>query len=200
MVALRLGMDGEELEALRLAALIHDVGKISVPAEILSKPGRLSDNEFELIKVHAQAGHDVLQSIAFDRPVAEMVLQHHERLDGSGYPQGLRGEGILPAARVIAVADVYEAMTSHRPTGPAWRRTRPSPNCARGRAGATTPRRSRPAWRSSTRGSCSRPNRAALAARPQPSQAAGSASALRPLPGSETPRARRSCASVVHPS
>ena len=113
-----MGMDGEELEGLRLAALIHDVGKISVPAEILSKPGRLSANEFELIKVHAQAGHDVLQSIAFDQPVAEMVLQHHERLDGSGYPQGLSGEGILPAARVIAVADVYEAMTSHRPYRP----------------------------------------------------------------------------------
>lgn len=117
-VAVSMGMDGEELEGLRLAALIHDVGKISVPAEILSKPGRLNENEFELIKVHAQAGHDVLQSIAFDQPVAEMVLQHHERLDGSGYPQGLSGEGILPAARVIAVADVYEAMTSHRPYRP----------------------------------------------------------------------------------
>jgi HD-GYP domain-containing protein (c-di-GMP phosphodiesterase class II) len=117
-VALSMGMDGKQLEALRLAALIHDVGKISVPAEILSKPGRLNENEFELIKVHAQAGHDVLQSIAFDQPVAEMVLQHHERLDGSGYPQGLSGEGILPAARVIAVADVYEAMTSHRPYRP----------------------------------------------------------------------------------
>jgi PAS domain S-box-containing protein/putative nucleotidyltransferase with HDIG domain len=117
-VALRMGMDADEMDALRLAALIHDVGKISVPAEILSKPGRLSENEFELIKVHAQAGHDVLQSIAFDQPVAEMVLQHHERLDGSGYPQGLRGESILPAARVIAVADVYEAMTSHRPYRP----------------------------------------------------------------------------------
>jgi PAS domain S-box-containing protein/putative nucleotidyltransferase with HDIG domain len=117
-IAERMGMDAAEMDALRLAALIHDVGKISVPAEILSKPGRLNENEFALIKVHAQAGHDVLQSIAFDQPVAEMVLQHHERLDGSGYPQGLRGEEILPAARVIAVADVYEAMTSHRPYRP----------------------------------------------------------------------------------
>jgi len=117
-IALRMGIEGEELEALRLAALIHDVGKISVPAEILSKPGRLSANEFELIKMHAQTGHDVLQPIAFDQPVAQMVLQHHERLDGSGYPQGLRGEEILPAARMIAVADVYEAMTSHRPYRP----------------------------------------------------------------------------------
>jgi HD-GYP domain-containing protein (c-di-GMP phosphodiesterase class II) len=111
-------MPGGEIDGLRLAALIHDVGKISVPAEILSKPGRLGQNEFELIKVHAQAGHDVLQSIVFERPVAEMVLQHHERLDGSGYPRGLRGEEILPEARVMAVADVYEAMTSHRPYRP----------------------------------------------------------------------------------
>jgi len=117
-VAERMGIGGDELDALRLAALIHDVGKISVPAEILSKPGRLSANEFELIKVHAQAGHDVLQSIAFEQPVADMVLQHHERLDGSGYPQGLRRDEILRGARVIAVADVYEAMTSHRPYRP----------------------------------------------------------------------------------
>jgi PAS domain S-box-containing protein/putative nucleotidyltransferase with HDIG domain len=117
-VAARMGLDGDELDALRLAALIHDVGKISVPAEILSKPGRLTVNEFELIKVHAQSGHDVLLSIDFDQPVADMVLQHHERVDGSGYPGGLRGDEILRAARVIAVADVYEAMTSHRPYRP----------------------------------------------------------------------------------
>ena len=117
-IATRLGMSGGELDGLRLAALIHDVGKISVPAEILSKPGRLTENEFELIKVHAQAGHDVLQTIAFDQPVAGMVLQHHERLDGSGYPDGLRGDDILPGARVMAVADVYEAMISHRPYRP----------------------------------------------------------------------------------
>ena len=117
-VAMHMGLNGEGLEALRLAALIHDVGKISVPAEILSRPGRLGANEFELIKAHAQTGHDVLRSIDFDQPVAEMVLQHHERLDGSGYPQGLSGEDILPAARVIAVADVYEAMISDRPYRP----------------------------------------------------------------------------------
>jgi PAS domain S-box-containing protein/putative nucleotidyltransferase with HDIG domain len=117
-IATRMGMSGGDLNGLRLAALIHDVGKISVPAEILSKPGRISQNEFELIKVHAQAGHDVLQTIAFEQPVARMVLQHHERLDGSGYPDGLRGDDILPQARVMAVADVYEAMTSHRPYRP----------------------------------------------------------------------------------
>ena len=117
-IAKRMGMSGGELDGLRLAALIHDVGKISVPAEILSKPGRLTQNEFELIKVHAQAGHDVLQTVAFEQPVARMVLQHHERLDGSGYPDGLSGDDILPGARVMAVADVYEAMTSHRPYRP----------------------------------------------------------------------------------
>jgi PAS domain S-box-containing protein len=117
-IATRMGMSGGELDGLRLAALIHDVGKISVPVEILSKPGRLSENEFELIKVHAQAGHDVLQTVAFEQPVARMVLQHHERLDGSGYPDGLRGDDILLEARVMAVADVYEAMISHRPYRP----------------------------------------------------------------------------------
>ena len=93
------------------------MGEISVLAEILSKPGRLTTTEFELIKVHAQAGHDVLQSIDFESPVATMVLQHHERLDGSGYPGGLRGEEILLEARVLAVADVYEAMTATGRTG-----------------------------------------------------------------------------------
>ncbi len=117
-IASRMGVPDGELDGLRFAALIHDVGKISVPAEILSKPGQLSENEFELIKGHAQAGHDVLQSIGFEQPVAEMVLQHHERLDGSGYPNGLRGDEILPEARVMAVAGVYEAMTSHRPYRP----------------------------------------------------------------------------------
>jgi PAS domain S-box-containing protein len=116
--AARMGLDERRLEALRLAALIHDVGKISVPAEILSKPGRLTPTEFELIKVHAQAGHDVLQPVAFESPVAEMVLQHHERIDGSGYPQGLSGDDILLDARVMAVADVCAAMTSHRPYRP----------------------------------------------------------------------------------
>ena len=84
-------MDGAELDGLRLGALIHDIGKISVPAEILAKPGRLSDVEFNLIKQHPQAGYDILAVIDFGRPVAEMVLQHHERLDGSGYPQGPAG-------------------------------------------------------------------------------------------------------------
>jgi len=114
-IATDMGMAGEQLAALRHAGLIHDIGKVAVPAEILSKPGRLSAVEFELIKQHPATGFDILASIDFGAPVAEMVLQHHERLDGSGYPRGLAGEAILPEAKILAVADVVEAMSSHRP-------------------------------------------------------------------------------------
>ncbi len=114
-IAADMGMDGEALEALRLGGLIHDIGKIAVPAEILAKPGRLSEVEFNLIKQHPATGFDILGAIDFGRPVAEMVLQHHERLDGSGYPRALTGKDILPEARILAVADVVEAMSSHRP-------------------------------------------------------------------------------------
>jgi len=108
-------MAGEQLDALRIAGTIHDIGKIAVPAEILSKPGRLSELEFGLIKGHPSTGFDILADVDFGRPVAEIVLQHHERLDGSGYPRALSGEDILPEARILAVADVVEAMSSHRP-------------------------------------------------------------------------------------
>jgi putative nucleotidyltransferase with HDIG domain len=118
-MAEELGWEGDQLAGLRLGGLIHDIGKIAVPAEILSKPGRLSEAEFNLIKQHSQAGCDILASIEFDRPVAEMVRQHHERLDGSGYPLGLRAGQILPEAKILAVADVVEAMSSHRPYRPA---------------------------------------------------------------------------------
>jgi putative nucleotidyltransferase with HDIG domain len=118
-IATEMGASEDELDGLRLAALIHDLGKLVVPAEILTKPGRLSVDEFALIKQHSQAGFDIIRSVEFERPVAEIVLQHHERLDGSGYPQGLGGDAILPEARAMAVADVYEAMTSHRPYRPA---------------------------------------------------------------------------------
>jgi PAS domain S-box-containing protein/putative nucleotidyltransferase with HDIG domain len=118
-IAERMRVSRERIQGLRMAALIHDIGKIYVPAEILSRPGGLSDIEFSLIKNHSQAGYDLLRSIEFPWPVAEIVLQHHERLNGSGFPQGLKGEKILLEARILAVADVVEAMSSHRPYRPA---------------------------------------------------------------------------------
>ncbi|TAN47082.1 MAG: response regulator [Methylococcaceae bacterium] len=107
------------IEGLRLGAMVHDIGKIYVPVDILTRPGRLSDIEFALIKTHAQVGADIMQPVHFPWPVADMILQHHERMDGSGYPLGLKGDDILLEARVIAVADVLEAMASHRPYRPA---------------------------------------------------------------------------------
>jgi HD-GYP domain-containing protein (c-di-GMP phosphodiesterase class II) len=108
-------MEADRIDALRIAATIHDLGKIAIPAEILSKPGRLSEIEFILIKAHPTTGFDTLADVDFGGPVAEMVLQHHERLDGSGYPYGVKGDQILPEAHILAVADVVEAMASHRP-------------------------------------------------------------------------------------
>jgi PAS domain S-box-containing protein len=110
-----LGLPKDEIHGIHLAASIHDLGKIRIPAEILSRPGKLTDIEYQLIKAHAQAGYDILKGIEFPWPLANIVLQHHERLDGSGYPQGLKGEQILLGARIIAVADVVETMASHRP-------------------------------------------------------------------------------------
>ncbi len=98
-----------------VTGLFHDIGKIAVPAEILSKPGRLSEYEFNIVKFHAQVSYDILKEVDFPWPVALAVLQHHEKLDGSGYPHGLTGEDILIEARILTVADVVEAMASHRP-------------------------------------------------------------------------------------
>lgn len=106
-------------DGIEMAAVIHDIGKMNVPAEILSKPGRITETEFNLIKVHPEASHEILKLIEFPWPVAQIVLQHHERLDGSGYPAGLTRDQILLEARIIAVADVVEAMSSHRPFRPA---------------------------------------------------------------------------------
>ena len=117
-IAASMGFSEEMVQGVALAASIHDLGKLRVPAEILSKPGFLSEIEYELIKVHPQAGFDIVKSIQFAQPIAQMVLQHHERIDGSGYPQGLKGDEILPGARILAVADVVEAMSSHRPYRP----------------------------------------------------------------------------------
>ena len=108
-------LDAFRLEGLRVGGYLHDVGKVTVPVEILSKPGRITALEFELIKGHPQAGYDILKDVDFPWPVAQIALQHHERMDGSGYPQGLKGEGILLEARIVAVADVIESMSSHRP-------------------------------------------------------------------------------------
>jgi putative two-component system response regulator len=117
-IAREMGLPEEQIEGIHMAALIHDMGKITVPAEILSKPSPLSKLEYGLIKNHAQVGHDVLKGMDFPWPLAQIVLQHHERLDGSGYPQGLSGEEIMLEARILAVADVVEAMASHRPYRP----------------------------------------------------------------------------------
>jgi PAS domain S-box-containing protein/putative nucleotidyltransferase with HDIG domain len=114
-----MGLGAERVEGMRIAGTIHDIGKMSIPAEILSKPARLTDIENMLIQSHAQVGHDILHGIDFSWPIAEMVLQHHERMNGSGYPLRLKGEDILLEARILAVSDVVEAMASHRPYRPA---------------------------------------------------------------------------------
>ncbi len=114
-IARELGLSEDVIHGIALAATIHDVGKISIPVEILTKPGKLSKVEFMLVQTHAEAGYDIVKNIKFPWPIAQMIFQHHERMDGSGYPQGLKGEEILLGARIIAVADVIEAMSTHRP-------------------------------------------------------------------------------------
>ncbi len=114
-----MGLDEKRLEGLHLGALIHDIGKISVPAEILNRPGTLEDALYTIIKSHPSVGYDIIKGIDFPWPLAEMVLHHHERLDGSGYPDGLKGDEISLESRILAVADVVEAMASHRPYRPA---------------------------------------------------------------------------------
>ena len=118
-IATEMGLPPDVIEGIRMAAIIHDIGKVSVPAEILSRPGKLTQNEFELIKDHALAGYDILKDVEFPWPIAEIIYQHHERLDGSGYPRGLKGDEVLLEARIIALADVVEAIASHRPFRPA---------------------------------------------------------------------------------
>lgn len=118
-IAKKMGLPHDEVEGVTIAAGVHDLGKVYVPSEILSKPGNLSTVEFDLVKVHAQAGYNILKTIEFPWPIAETILQHHERMDGSGYPQGLVGDKILMSARIVAVADVVEAMSCFRPYRPA---------------------------------------------------------------------------------
>ncbi len=114
-----LGLDADRIVGLRVAGRLHDIGKIVIPAEILTRPSRLTGPEWEIVKAHAQLGHDVLSAAPFPWPVAQIALQHHERLDGSGYPRGLAGDEILLEARITSVADVFEAMSAHRPYRPA---------------------------------------------------------------------------------
>lgn len=133
-IADKMGLREEQIDGLHVAGLLHDLGKIMVPAEILNKPSALSAEEYDEVQSHPQAGHDILmgfirshpqagydilKEIDFPWPVAQIVLQHHERMDGSGYPKGLKGDQILIEARILAVADVVEAMSSHRPYRPA---------------------------------------------------------------------------------
>ncbi|HJX30575.1 MAG TPA: HD domain-containing phosphohydrolase [Thermodesulfobacteriota bacterium] len=118
-LAQEMGLSEKDVEGVKMASLIHDLGKISVPSEILSKPGKLTEIEFRLVKTHPQSGYEILKNITLPWPIAQIVLQHHERLDGSGYPLGLKDKEILLEAKIIGVADVVEAMASHRPYRPA---------------------------------------------------------------------------------
>lgn len=117
-IALKMKLEPERVEAVYLASMVHDLGKVSVPAAFLNKPGRLSEVEYQVIKTHSEVGHQILSPMDFQWPLGQIVLQHHERLDGSGYPQGLKGGQILMESRIVAVADVVEAMSSHRPYRP----------------------------------------------------------------------------------
>jgi len=114
-----IGLSSHRLQGLHIGALIHDIGKIQVPIEILARPGRLREEEMNLLRVHPVAGWEIIRDIEFSWPIGSMILQHHERLDGSGYPHGLAGDDIIMEARIIAVADVVEAMAAHRPYRPA---------------------------------------------------------------------------------
>lgn len=118
-IAIQMGLPPDQIEGLNVAGQLHDIGKIAIPSDILNKPGPLSDGEFIVIKSHPQISYDILKTIEFPWPVAQTAYQHHERLDGSGYPRGLKGKEILLEARILSVADVVEAMASHRPYRPA---------------------------------------------------------------------------------
>jgi len=132
-MAAEMGLSKDQIEGIRMAGIIHDLGKMSIPAEILSKPTKLSALEFELIKCHPDSGYEILKDVEFPWPVAEIVLQHHERMNGSGYPRGLSNGEILLEAKILAVADVTEAMIYHRPYRPALGRERAFEEISRNR-------------------------------------------------------------------
>lgn len=117
-IGCELGLSSNAIEGLRIGATLHDIGKLGVPTELLAKPARLTPVEFELVKTHSDLGHSILKEIDFPWPVADMVHQHHERLDGSGYPQGLKGDDILIEAQIISIADALDSIASHRPYRP----------------------------------------------------------------------------------
>ncbi len=118
-IAEEMGFDGDAIEVIKTAGIIHDIGKIAIPSEILSKPGKLTIYEMQMLKGHSRMGYEILKDIEFGYPIANIILQHHERVNGTGYPDGLKGDEILMEARILAVADVVEAMASHRPYRPA---------------------------------------------------------------------------------
>ena len=118
-IAKKMNLSKDKMEAISISASIHDLGKINTPSEILSKPDNITEAEFSIIKEHPKIGYDIIKVVDFPMPIAEIILQHHERLDGSGYPQGLKEKDILIEAKILVVADVVEAMSSHRPYRPA---------------------------------------------------------------------------------
>jgi putative two-component system response regulator len=118
-ISRKMGLPDDRVEGIRIASLLHDVGKISIPAEILTKPGRLNNDEFSIIKMHPMISYQILKEIDFPGDVAKAILQHHERMNGAGYPEGLSGGRIILEASILAVADVVEAMSFHRPYRPA---------------------------------------------------------------------------------
>lgn len=117
-IGTEMGLPADQVDGLRMAGSIHDLGKITIPTEILASPRKLTKVEFNLVKTHSQVGHDLIKDVEFPWPIPRMILQHHERLDGTGYPLGLKGEEIMPEARILMVADVVEAISSHRPHRP----------------------------------------------------------------------------------
>ena len=119
-IAAEMGLSQNKIDGIRMAGIIHDIGKLSIPAEILSKPTELIDIEFSLIKEHSLTGYEMLKNVESPWPLAEIIYQHHERVDGSGYPRNLKGDEILMESRILAVADVVEAMASHRPYRPSF--------------------------------------------------------------------------------
>ena len=117
-IAREMGFNPKQLDTIRIAAILHDIGKINLPSELLSKPGKLAECEYNLIKIHPEAGYQILKKIDFPDEIANIVLQHHESLDGSGYPNGLKGDDICIKARILHIADVVEAISANRPYRP----------------------------------------------------------------------------------